>query len=70
MTAARAVCAMRSHQANTNAQADTINFDPAFFNVARTITLTSGEINITATIKSKTVKRADSLRSMDRERVF
>ncbi len=36
------------NQANTNAQADTINFDPAFFNVARTITLTSGEINITA----------------------
>ncbi len=33
-------------QANTNAQADTINFDPAFFNVARTITLTSGEIAI------------------------
>ena len=35
-------------QANTNSQADTINFDPAFFSVARTITLTSGEINITA----------------------
>lgn len=34
------------NQANTNAQADTINFDPAFFNVARTITLTSGEIAI------------------------
>ncbi len=34
------------NQANGNAQADTINFDPAFFNVARTITLTSGEIQI------------------------
>ncbi len=34
------------NQANTNAQADTINFDPVFFNVARTITLTSGEIAI------------------------
>lgn len=33
-------------QANTNAQADTINFDPAVFNVAQTITLTSGEIQI------------------------
>ncbi len=35
-------------QANTNAQEDTINFDPAVFNVPRTITLTSGEIPITA----------------------
>ena len=35
-------------QANTNAQADTINFDPAVFNVARTITLTSGELTITS----------------------
>ena len=28
-------------QANANVQADTINFDPAVFNVARTITLKS-----------------------------
>lgn len=34
-------------QANSNAQADTINFDAAFFNVPRTITLTSGELRIT-----------------------
>ncbi len=34
-------------QANTNAQADTINFDAAFFNVPRTITLTTGELRIT-----------------------
>ncbi len=33
--------------ANTNGEADTINFDPTFFNVARTITLTTGEILIT-----------------------
>ncbi len=34
-------------QANGNAEADTINFDPAVFNVPRTITLTSGELPIT-----------------------
>ncbi|HXG86671.1 MAG TPA: hypothetical protein VNI84_21815 [Pyrinomonadaceae bacterium] len=34
-------------QANSNAQADTINFDAAFFNVPRTITLTGGELPIT-----------------------
>jgi hypothetical protein len=33
-------------QANTNAQADTINFDPAFFSTARTITL-AAELQIT-----------------------
>ncbi len=34
-------------QANSNAQADTINFEPAFFSTPRTITLTSGELQIT-----------------------
>ncbi len=35
-------------RANTNGEDDTINFDPTFFSVARTITLTGGEILISA----------------------